>query len=394
MKDDRDATRSGRKRFATRAVHSGQRPDPATGAVSVPIYATSTYRQAGFGGEPRYEYSRVQNPTRDALEASLADLENGAYACAFGSGMAALHTLFQACPPGSHVLLGLNVYGGTYRLAEHVFRPWGLDIEYVYPVTPERIAEAARPGKTRLVLVETPSNPLLEIVPLRETARVVHDAGAVLAVDNTFAGPYLQTPLDHGADIVVHSMTKYLNGHSDSLGGVLICNDPAWHESFRFLQKSSGAVLSPFEAWLILRGVKTLPLRMERHCRNARDVAAFLVRHPRVLKVYHPDLPGHPGHAVHQAQARGGGGIVSFEVDARVDLSRFVQALEICIYGESLGGVETLICHPATMTHAGMPEDIRRRLGITDRLLRISVGIEDPADIIADLEQALAGASS
>lgn len=376
--------------FSTRAIHVGQYPDEVTGSVTVPIYATSTYRQGRFGSQPLYEYSRVQNPTRDALEECLASLENAEYATVFSSGMAAIHALFQTLSPGDGLLLGLNVYGGTYRLAEHVFRDWGLIITYVYPVTQDSIAKHIRSGITRLVLIETPSNPLLDITDISATSTVVHKAGALLAVDNTFATPYLQNPLDLGADIVIHSTTKFLNGHSDGLGGVLVYRDAKLHERLKFIQKSTGAILSPFEAWLVLRGIKTLSIRMDRHNENARTVAEFLRNHPRVKDVYYPGFEDHPGYDVHRRQARGAGGIVSFDVHPDVNLRKFVRSLRLCYYGESLGGVETLICHPATMTHASLPKRTRARLGVTPTLFRISVGIENPEDIIADLEQALA----
>ena len=381
-------------RFATRTVHAGQRPDPTTGAVTVPLYLTSTYRQKGIGESPRYEYSRVHNPTRDALEAALAALEDAAHARVFSSGMAAIQTLFQLLKPGDHVVMGLNVYGGTYRLMEYVFRDWGLQVDYVYPVYPENLAAALRPGETRLVLIETPSNPLLEITDIERSAEMAHRADAWLVVDNTFATPYLQNPLQLGADIVVHSTTKYLNGHSDSLGGVLVYQDPDLDERVRFIQKSAGAILSPFEAWLILRGLRTLAVRMERHQANAMEVARFLEGHGAVKRVYYPGLEHHPGYAIHRQQARGGGGMVSFELEAGVRPDVFSRSLELCIFGESLGGVETLVCHPETMTHASLSPEQRFQLGITSALFRISVGLEDPADICADLEQALERAST
>ncbi len=388
---DEDVVR--RWRWATRAIHAGQAPDPTTGSVTPPLYLTSTYRQAGLHVPAPYEYSRVQNPTREALEQNLAALEDGRWACAFASGMAAITALAMTLRPRDHVLVALNVYGGTYRLFQAVLRAWDLDVEFFYPVTPEEATARIRPGQTRWVFIETPSNPLLEVADIEAFARVASAAGALLVVDNTFMSPYLQRPLRRGASVVVHSTTKYINGHSDSLGGVVVFGtDPAveaLYEGVRFVQRSTGGVLSPFEAWLVLRGIKTLHVRMDRHCAHARAVAQFLREHPAVERVYFPGFPDHPGADVHARQAHGPGGMVTFSVRPGIDLDRFFRSLGVCIFGESLGGVETLVSHPETMSHAALPEEVRRRLGIHPRLVRLSVGLEDPADLTEDLAQAL-----
>lgn len=393
---DEDVVR--RWRWATRAIHAGQSPDPTTGAVTPPLYLTSTYRQVGLHIPLPYEYSRVQNPTREALEQNLAALEDGRWACAFASGMAAITALTMTLRPRDHVLVALNVYGGTYRLFQSVLRAWDLDVEFFYPVTPEEARARLRPGQTRWVFIETPSNPLLEIADISAFARVASEAGALLVVDNTFMSPYLQQPLRLGAHVVVHSTTKYINGHSDSLGGAVVFGtDPILeplYEGMRFVQRSTGGVLSPFEAWLVLRGIKTLHVRMDRHCANARAVAQFLREHPAVEQVYFPGFPDHPGAEVHARQARGPGGMVTFSVRPGLDLDQFFRSLQVCIFGESLGGVETLISHPETMSHTALPEEIRHRLGIHPRLVRLSVGLEDPADLIEDLAQALDRARS
>ena len=392
-----------RWRWPTRAIHAGQPPDERTGAVTPPLYLTSTFRQKGLHAPGPYEYARVQNPTREMCERNLAVLEGGRYACAFASGMAALTALAMTFRPGDHCLVALNVYGGTYRLFDRVLRDWGLDVEFFYPVHPEVVQTHIRPGRTRMILIETPSNPLLEIADIAAFARIAETSGVWLVVDNTFMSPYLQRPLELGAHIVVHSTTKYINGHSDSLGGVVILGtrspDPRMsvedlYDRLRFVQKSTGGILSPFEAWLILRGVKTLHVRMERHCANAQAVAHFLREHSAIERVYFPGFPDHPGAAVHARQAAGPGGIVTFAVHARVDLDRFFRALRVCTFGESLGGVETLISHPATMTHGALPAEVRLRLGVHDRLVRISVGIEDVNDILDDLREALAQADA
>ncbi len=387
MEDKKDPTLSD-EHIETRTVHAGQRPDSRTGAVTVPIYATSTYAQVPGVDHP-YEYSRVQNPTREALETACAALEGTRYATAFSSGMAAIDALIRACPPHSHVVAGLNAYGGTIRLLDQVWVREGRTFTFVYPVTFENIREACQPSKTALILIETPSNPCLDIVSIEKVAEIAHMFGCYLAVDNTFMSPYLQNPVEHGADVVIHSTTKYLNGHSDSIGGVLCYNDDMLDEKIRFIVKSAGAILSPFESWLILRGLRTLHVRMDRHVYNARRLVEALLGHPAIERVYYPELETHPGHDIHMRQARAGGGMVSFSLKPGLDPLRFFRHLKICIYGESLGGVETLISHPATMTHASLTEETRKKLGVTENLVRVSVGIENCDDIIGDILEAL-----
>lgn len=374
--------------FATRAIHAGQEPDPATGAVTVPIYATSTYVHEGLGVHKGYEYARVQNRTRSALEENLAALEEGRSAHAFASGMAAIAALLSYLRSGEHAIFSRNVYGGTYRLATQVLDRQGLESSWVDTSNLSAIEAAVRPT-TRLLYVETPTNPLLEITDLAEAARIAQERGLILAVDNTFLSPYLQQPLKLGADVVIHSTTKFLNGHSDSIGGALVTNRSELADWFAFVQKSVGAVLSPFEAFLVLRGTKTLAVRMERHEANGRAVAAFLAARPEIDRVFYPGLPDHPGRQIHEGQARGYGSMLSFELGSLERARRFLEALEVFSLAESLGGVESLACHPATMTHASIPPEKRSALGITDGLVRLSVGIEDEADLLADLEQAL-----
>jgi cystathionine gamma-synthase len=375
--------------FETLAIHAGQEPDPLTGAVVPPIYQTSTYKQDGVGGtRGGYEYSRTANPTRTALETCLAALENGARAFAFASGMAAEDCLIRTlCRPGDTVLIPSDAYGGTFRLLDKVMRAWGVEHAPVRQTDLEAVARAAAERRPRLIWVESPTNPLLSIVDIGALASLAHDHGALLVVDNTFASPYLQRPLDLGADIVVHSTTKYLGGHSDVLGGAVVVKDAAHAADLAFMQNATGAVAGPFDAWLTLRGVKTLAARMDRHCANAARVARMLGGHPAVSAVLYPGLADHPGHGIAKAQMRDFGGMVSFRLAAGED-----SAVEVCgrtrlfTLGESLGGVESLIEHPARMTHAsaaGSP------LAVPPDLVRLSVGIEDPADLLADLRQAL-----
>jgi cystathionine gamma-synthase len=375
--------------FATLAIHAGQEPDPLTGAVVPPIYQTSTYKQDGIGGtRGGYEYSRTANPTRTALETCLAALENGARAFAFASGMAAEDCLIRTlCRPGDRVLLPGDAYGGTFRLFDKVMTAWGVEYEPVRQTDLAAVAQAAARQRPRLIWAETPTNPLLALVDIRALAALAHEHGALLVVDNTFASPYLQRPLDLGADIVVHSTTKYLGGHSDVVGGAIVIKDPRYAADLAFLQNATGAVAGPFDAWLTLRGIKTLAVRMDRHCSNAARVAQALREHPAVASVLYPGLPGHPGHDIAKSQMRDFGGMVSFRLAAGEE-----QAVEVCArtelftLGESLGGVESLIEHPARMTHAsaaGSP------LEVPSDLVRLSVGIEDPADLLADLERAL-----
>ena len=374
--------------FDTLAIHAGQEPDPATGAVVPPIYQVSTYKQDGIGGlRGGYEYSRTANPTRAALEECLAALEGGVRGLAFASGMAAEDTLLRAiCKPGDHIVIPDDAYGGTYRLVSKVLAPWGLKYDPVPVAGVDAVRAAVRPD-TKVIWVETPTNPLLGIADIAGLAQVARDAGALLVVDNTFASPYLQRPLALGADVVVHSTTKYLGGHSDVLGGALVVGDVGLGSELAFHQNSMGAVGGPFDAWLTLRGVKTLGVRMDRHCANAARIAEFLVRHPKVASVRYPGLPDHPGHEVAAKQMRAFGGMVSFQVTGgEEEAVRVCESTRLFILGESLGGVESLIEHPARMTHASVAGS---PLEVPADLVRLSVGIEDADDLLADLERAL-----
>jgi cystathionine beta-lyase/cystathionine gamma-synthase len=374
--------------FATRAIHVGQEPDPSTGAVVVPIFATSTYVQEEIGKHKGYEYSRVSNPTRTCLEKNLASLEGGRTAHVFSSGMAAINAVCTLLASGDHVVCTNNVYGGTPRLFNQVLTKYGLEFTYV-DTSDLRAVEHAIRRNTRIVFVETPTNPLMTLSDLAGISRIAHRHGAELVVDNTFMSPYFQKPITLGADMVIHSTTKFLNGHSDGLGGVVVCTKPEHAEKLAFIQKAAGAILSPFECWLVLRGVKTLAVRMEKHDANGRAVAAFLSRHKKVKKVFYPGLPDLPQHELAQRQMSGFGSMISFETGSLKTAQRMLRKVHVCSLGESLGGVETLISHPATMTHAALGVKGRRAIGITDGLVRISVGIEDVHDIIRDLEQAL-----
>ncbi len=375
--------------FSTRAIHAGQAPDPQTGAVSVPLYLTSTYAQEEVGKHKGWDYSRAGNPTRDALEASLASLEGGANACAFGSGMAAIMALVTMLKSGDHVVCGENVYGGTTRLFNQIVVNYGIEFTYVDTSDPENVRRAIRPS-TKLVHIETPTNPLMTLTDIRAVADICHEHGIDMSVDNTFMSPYLQRPIELGADIVMHSTTKFLNGHSDGLGGVLVGTRPEHKERFGFVQKSTGGILAPFECWLVLRGVKTLAVRMKQHDENGRRIAEFLAKHPKVKKVFYPGLPDHPQYELAKKQAYGFGSMMSFETGSFENAKTLLKNVRLCTLGESLGGVESLISHPATMTHAATGAEMRARLGITDGLVRLSVGIEDVDDLIADLDQALA----
>ncbi len=375
--------------FATRAIHVGQEPDPSTGAVVVPIFATSTYVQEEIGKHKGYEYSRVSNPTRTCLEKNLASLEGGRTSHVFASGMAAINALCTLLKSGDHVVCTNNLYGGTPRLFNQILTNYGLEFSYV-DTTDLRAVEHAIRRKTRIVFVETPTNPLMTLSDLQAISQITHRRGVELVVDNTFMSPYFQKPIALGADMVIHSTTKFLNGHSDGLGGVVVCTKPEHAERYAFIQKAAGAILSPFECWLVLRGVKTLAVRMEKHDANGRAVAAFLNRHKKVKKVFYPGLPDHPQHELAERQMTGFGSMITLETGSLKNAQRMLRKLRVCFLGESLGGVETLISHPATMTHAALGEKGRREIGITDGMVRISVGIEDADDIIRDLEQALA----
>ena len=376
-------------RFATLCVHAGQEPDPSTGAVVTPIYQTATYAQEALGRHKGYEYARTQNPTRAALEGNLAALECGAGAVAFASGMAAIGALVSQLRTGDHVIVTDNVYGGTFRLFDKVLTRYGLDFTYVDTSMTTALEAAFTPG-TRLVFVETPTNPVLRLTDLAAAADVTHAHGAQLAVDNTFASPCLQRPLELGADFVVHSTTKYLNGHSDSIGGVVIARRGEDLEWLRFIQNAAGAILSPFDSWLVLRGTKTLALRMARHSASGQVLAEFLAGHPRVRRVLYPGLPDHPQHALARRQMTGGfGGMLTFELASFDDARRVLERFRLMTLAESLGGVETLVSHPASMTHASVPPERRAAIGLTDAMIRVSTGIEDVEDLKVDLRQAL-----
>jgi len=375
--------------FATRAIHDGQQPDPLTGAVNVPIYLSSTYVQQGIGEHKGYEYSRVSNPTRDRLEENLASLEGGVAARVFGSGMAAINAIASMLGSGEHVVCGNDLYGGTPRLFNQVLAGFGLEFSYVDTSDAANVERAIRKN-TRLVYVETPTNPLMRLSDLAVISQICRRRKVELVVDNTFMSPYFQQPLALGADMVLHSTTKFLNGHSDGLGGVVVCSKPEQAEKLAFLQKCAGAILSPFECWMVLRGVKTLAARMEIHDRNGRVVAEFLAKHKKVKKVFYPGLADHPQHELAKRQMSGFGSMITFETGSLKNANKMLKKLRVCSLGESLGGVETLISHPATMTHAALGEKGRKEIGITDGMVRISVGIEDFQDILDDLDVGLA----
>ena len=375
--------------FSTRAIHAGQDADPATGATVVPIYATSTYTQSAPGQHKGYEYSRSGNPTRTALETALASLEGGERGLAFASGLAATNAVFAGLlRPGDEVVASADLYGGTFRLLERVFKHWGLTAQYTDDATAAGFEKLMSP-KAKLVWIETPTNPLLQILDIAAIAEVAHKHGAKFAVDNTFASPYLQQPLSLGADLVVHSTTKYLGGHSDVVGGCVVGGKELL-EPVKFYQNAAGGVPGPFDSYLTLRGLKTLAVRMDRHCDNAVSLADWLVKQPQVAKVYFPGLKDHPGHAVAAKQMKGFGGMISLQLHGGTEAAlKFVSRTKLFSLAESLGGVESLVCHPATMTHASIPREIREARGVNDGLIRLSVGIEDVADLRADLEYAM-----
>ena len=374
--------------FATTAIHVGSEPDEATGAVTVPIYQTSTYAQESLGKHKGYEYARTQNPTRSALERNIAALEGARFGFAFASGMAAIDATLRLVKKDEHVVVSDNTYGGTARRFNRILSNYGVTFDYVDTSEPLNVEAAIKPN-TKMVFIETPTNPIMTVTDLKEVSEIAHRAGARVVCDNTFMSPYLQRPLEFGCDIVVHSTTKYLNGHSDGVGGIVVLNDEQDAEWIGFVQNSAGAILSPFDSWLVMRGTKTLALRMEQHDKSGRAVAAFLEEHPKVRKVYYPGSASHPQHALARRQQHGFGGMVAFDVGSLEAARKVLESVKLCTLAESLGGVETLISHPATMTHASVDEAKRGRLGITDGLVRISVGIEDTDDIIADLDQAL-----
>jgi cystathionine beta-lyase/cystathionine gamma-synthase len=374
--------------FATRAVHAGQAPDPLSGAVMTPIYQTSTYVQEGLGRHKGYEYARTQNPTREALERCVASLEGGTHGFAFGSGLAALDTVLKLLSAGDHVVCGENIYGGSHRLMERVYERLGLQFSFVDMRDPDRVAAAITPA-TKMVYCETPTNPMMFLADLEAIGHITQARGLLFVVDNTFATPYFQQPIGHGADIVLHSTTKYLNGHSDMVGGVLVTARDDLAERLGFLQNAAGGVPGPMDCWLCLRGIKTLPIRMRQHDSNGRAVADWLTRHPRVQRVYYPGLTDHPQHKLAARQMRGFGGMISIELGDPAIARQVVERTRVFALAESLGGVESLIGHPASMTHAAVPLAMRQAMGLTDSLVRFSCGIEDTEDLIADLEQAL-----
>jgi cystathionine gamma-lyase/cystathionine beta-lyase/cystathionine gamma-lyase/homocysteine desulfhydrase len=374
--------------FSTTAIHAGNEPDPATGAVTVPIYQTSTYAQEGLGRHKGFEYARTQNPTRLAVERNIAALEGARFGYAFASGMAAIDATLRLVKSGDHVVVSDNTYGGTFRLFSRVLANYGIEFSFVDTTDVQNVESALKPN-TKMVFVETPTNPVMMVTDLKAVSDVAHAAGARVVCDNTFMSPYLQRPMEFGVDIVVHSTTKYLNGHSDSVGGIVVLNDERDAEWLQFIQNSAGAILSPFDSWLVLRGTKTLAVRMEQHDATGRKVAAFLEEHPKVQKLYYPGSLSHKQHELAKRQQRGFGGMVSFDTGSLENARAVLESVRLCTLAESLGGVETLISHPATMTHASVLPETRERLGITGGLVRISVGLEEAEDIIADLDQAL-----
>ncbi len=374
--------------FSTTAIHAGNEPDAATGAVSVPIYQTSTFAQEALGVHKGFEYARTQNPTRSALEKNIAALEGAKFGFAFASGMAAIDAVLKLVQAGDHVVLGDNTYGGTFRLFDKVLSRYEVVFDLVDTTDLSALEQSMRPN-TKLVFVETPTNPVMSVTDLKGVADIAHAHGAKAVCDNTFMSPYFQQPISHGVDIVVHSTTKYLNGHSDSVGGFVALNDEKDAEWIKFVQNSIGSILSPFDSFLVLRGTKTLAVRMEAHDRNGRAVAAFLEEHPAVQKVYYPGLASHPQHELAKRQQSGFGGMVAFDTGSFANAKKVLESVKLCTLGESLGGVESLISHPASMTHAAVPPEKRQKLGITDGLVRVSVGIEDIEDIIEDLDNAL-----
>jgi cystathionine beta-lyase/cystathionine gamma-synthase len=377
-----------RARFDTICIHAGQTPDPSTGAIITPIYQTSTYVQDALGVHKGYEYARTQNPTRSALESNLAAIEHGTAAFGFASGMAATSAVMTLLQSGDHVVVTENTYGGTYRLFEQVLRKYRLDFTYVDTSQLGEIERAITPS-TKLLFIETPTNPVLRITDLEGACTIAHGHGIPVVVDNTFASPYVQRPIDFGADLVIHSTTKFLNGHSDSVGGAVVAVRDDHIEWLRFIQNAQGAIIGPMDAWLVLRGTKTLPIRMERHNANALALAQFLASHPKVAAVHYPGLPSHPQHALACRQMRGFGGLLAFEMGSLERARTVLDNVRLIALAESLGGVESLISHPATMTHASVPPERRLQIGIPDDMIRMSVGIEDLRDLQDDLHQAL-----
>ncbi len=386
--EDRGSKAKHEQGFATKAIHAGQEPDPGTGAIMTPVFLTSTYVQEELGRNKGYEYSRVSNPTRTALERNIAALEGATEGLAFGSGTAAVDAIFHLLAPGDHVVMSQNVYGGTYRIARMIWEGYGLKFSFVDTTDAGNIERALLPS-TRMIFLETPTNPTIEITDLAACAAIARGRSILSVADNTFATPYLQQPLSFGIDIVVHSLTKYLNGHSDMLGGLVATSNAVVTERLRFMQKAVGGILSPFDSWLCLRGTKTLAVRMKQHCENAGVVARWLSGRSGILRVLFPGLESHPGHALAKRQMRGFGGMISFELGSLAAAAAFLKNVRLCALAESLGGVESIITHPASMTHAAVPPEERARIGVTDGMVRISVGLEDADDIVRDLDAAL-----
>ncbi len=377
-------------KFSTKAIHAGQEPDPTTGAIMTPIYQTSTYAQTGIGEHKGFEYARTDNPTRSALEACIASLENGTYGLAFASGMAAENAVLSLLSAGDHMVSCDDLYGGSYRIFERIMSRYNIETSYATAGAIDEYEKAIRPN-TKLIWLETPTNPLLRLVDIQAVAEVAHRHNLLLVVDNTFSSPYFQQPLTLGADIVLHSTTKYINGHSDVIGGAVVTSNTEVYEGLKFFQNAAGGVPGPFDVWLTMRGIKTLAVRMRQHEENARAVARFLMEHKRVEKLYYPGLSSHPDYELAKRQMSGFGGMVSFQFKGTLsDVEEIVRRFKVFTFAESLGGVESLVCHPATMTHGSIPRDIRESRGLNDTLLRLSVGIEDIEDILADLDQALA----
>ncbi|MQA89993.1 MAG: cystathionine gamma-synthase [Gemmatimonas sp.] len=383
---NRDETR--REGFGTLAVHAGQRPDPTTGAIMTPVFQTSTYVQPELGRHLGYEYARTQNPTREALEGNVAALESGHFGVAFASGLSALDAVTKLLSAGEHVISGEGIYGGSFRLFDQVFRRLGIEFTFVDSGDLNTI-EAALRAETRLIHIETPTNPMMRLTDLRKAAGIARRAEAWLSVDNTFASPFNQRPLELGADIVLHSTTKYINGHSDIVGGMLVVSDDGLHDRLRFLQNASGAIPGPWDCWLALRGTKTLHLRMREHNANGQRIAEWLEQQPKIERVHYPGLASHPEHELAREQMDGFTGMISLDLGSRDRARSLVEGVRVFSLAESLGGVESLIGHPASMTHASMPEELRQRIGITDGLVRLSCGIEDAEDLLEDLDQAL-----
>lgn len=374
--------------FSTQAIHAGQIPDPTTGAVMTPVYFTSTYVQQELGKHKGYEYTRVSNPTRTALEKNIAALEGGKEGMAFGSGMAAIDSILRMLKMGDHVILSHNVYGGTYRIAKTIWEDWRLEFDFVDTTNLANVKRVLKQN-TKMIFIETPTNPTMEITDIAAIAKLAKIEGLISVVDNTFATPYLQKPLEYGIDIVVHSLTKYLNGHSDMVGGIVLTSNQKIAERLRFFQKAIGAVLGPMDAWLTLRGTKTLAVRMMQHGISAMQVAKWLTTQRAVKKVYYPGLSNHPQHKLAKKQMKNFGGMIAFDLGSLTAAKKFLKKVRLCALAESLGGVETLISHPASMTHASIPPEQRKKIGVTEGLVRISVGLEDVNDIIADMKQAL-----